>query len=113
MAALTLLREVAEIADRLCIDLSGDGRETSVPRRGRIATAPNYARAIAERMHVTINALAIEDEEANLAQWYRSNIVTGDGFVLAIDRADAFGQAIQSKLLREIRPLVVARNRTW
>jgi hypothetical protein len=108
MAALALLREVAERADRLCIDVSGDGRETAMARGRRPTIAPTRARASAENWQVTINALAIQNEEADLGQWYRLNIVTGDGFVMAIDRADAFGRAIQSKLIREIRPLATA-----
>jgi hypothetical protein len=61
-------------------------------------------------LNVTINALAIENEEADLGQWYRRTIVTNDGFVLAIDRMEAFEQAIQTKLIREIRPLLIART---
>ena len=49
-------------------------------------------------------AVAIQSEEADLGQWYRSKIVTGDGFVMTIDRVDAFGPAIQNKLIREVRP---------
>jgi hypothetical protein len=110
MAALALLREVAERADRLCIDVSGDGRETVMLRGRHRAVAPTHARSSAESSQVTINALAIQNEEADLGQWYRSNIVTGDGFVMAIDQADAFGMAIQSKLIREIRPIVVTHS---
>ena len=108
VAALALLREVAERADRLCIDVSGDGRETVMVRSRRRAVPPAHARTSAENAQVTINALAIQSEEADLGQWYRSNIVTGDGFVMTIDRVDAFGPAIQSKLIREIRPRVSA-----
>lgn len=79
-------------------------------RRRRLAVSPVDARARAESLNVTINALAIENEEADLGQWYRRNIVTNDGFVLAIDRIEAFEQAIQTKLIREIRPLVIART---
>ena len=109
MAALVLLREIAERADRHCIDVSGDGKETAVLRRRHVAVSPAYARFTAESLNVTINALAIENEEADLGQWYRLNIVTNDGFVVTVNRADAFGKAIQSKLLREIRPLRLTR----
>ena len=77
-------------------------------RSRRRAVPPAHARTGAENAEVTINALAIQSEEADLGQWYRSNIVTGDGFVMTIDRVDAFGPAIQSKLIREIRPRVSA-----
>ena len=107
MAALALLGKVAQRADRLCIDVSGDGRET-VSRSRRHGITPTKARSSAERSQVTINALAIESEETDLREWYRLNIITGDGFVMAIDRVEAFGTAIQSKLIKEIRPLDVA-----
>jgi hypothetical protein len=110
MAALAMLREVAQRTERLCIDVSGDGKEAVLMRRRRLAVTPVDARARAESLNVTINALAIENEEADLGQWYRRNIVTNDGFVLAIDRIEAFEQAIQTKLIREIRPLVIART---
>jgi Protein of unknown function (DUF1194) len=67
MAALTLLREVVGRAERLCIDISGDGKETILMRSRHRAFAPNSARANAEILHVTINALAIENEESDLA----------------------------------------------
>src|SRR5262245_50209116 len=86
MAALALIREVAEKTERLCIDVSGDGKETVLMRRRHPAVSPVYARARAESLNVTINALAIENEEADLGQWYRRTLVTNDGFVLAIDR---------------------------
>jgi hypothetical protein len=49
-------------------------------------------------------------EEADLGQWYRRTIVTNDGFVLTIDRMEAFEQAIRTKLIREISPLLIART---
>jgi hypothetical protein len=108
MAALALLGEAASGTNRLCIDLSGDGRETVVPHSNRRPTAPSSARAAAESLNVTINALAIESEDKDLAKWFRRHAVTGDGFVMAIDDSDAFGDAIQHKLIREIRQPVFA-----
>ena len=107
MAALTLLSEVPQRAGRRCIDVSGDGRETMLRGR-RPGISPTEARFSAESSQVTINALAIQNEETDLREWYRLNIVTDDGFVMAIDRVEAFGTAIQSKLIREIRPPAVA-----
>jgi Protein of unknown function (DUF1194) len=112
VAALALLREVAGRADRLCIDVSGDGRETVMFRGRRRAVVPTDARSRAESAQVTVNALAIQDEDVNLGQWYRSNVVTDDGFVMTVDHANAFGPAMQSKLIREIRPLMIARMAT-
>jgi hypothetical protein len=39
-------------------------------------TSPTFARMSAETLNVTINALAIESEEKDLARWYHRNIVT-------------------------------------
>src|SRR5262245_17857204 len=103
MSALVLLRDPSVLANRHCIDLSGDGRETIVPHSRSRATTPSLARAVAEDLHVTINALAIESEERDLARWYHRNIVTTDGFVAVIDAAEVFGNAIQLKLIKEIR----------
>jgi hypothetical protein len=110
IGSLSLLGEVDGQASRLCIDLSGDGRQTAVPHSRRQPAAPSVARAIAENLHVTINALAIENEEKDLAQWYRRNVVTGDGFVMAVDRADAFGDAMRRKLIKEIRQPILAES---
>jgi Ca-activated chloride channel family protein len=108
MAALALLGDANRQASRHCIDLSGDGKESIIPHsRSRFAAAI-LARTTAENQQVTINALAIESEEKDLARWYRRNIVTNDGFVIAVDRIEAFGDAIVRKLIREIRRFVVA-----
>jgi hypothetical protein len=78
MAALTLLSEVPQRAGRRCIDVSGDGRETMLRGR-RPGISPTEARFSAESSQVTINALAIQNEETDLREWYRLNIVTEDG----------------------------------
>jgi Protein of unknown function (DUF1194) len=108
MAALALLGDVS--ANRHCIDLSGDGKESFVPRSRQRSTAPTVARAYAEYLEVTINALAIESQGQDLAQWYRQKVATDDGFVMAIDRLEAFGDAIMRKLIKEIREPVVAES---
>jgi hypothetical protein len=64
--------------------------------------------ANAESLHITMNALAIENEEMDLAHWYRHNIVPA--WLRGSDEVDSFGKAIQTKLIKEIRPLVVART---
>ena len=59
------------------VDVSGDGRET--PPRENVVMMP-MARALAEARGVTINGLAIIDEEdLSLEHWYRHNVITGPG----------------------------------
>lgn len=111
-AALDLLDDPAVCATRRLINVSGDGKQSVLPRPRRhvpLATA----RARARELGVTINALAIETEVTNLAAWYRDNLITGPGaFVMKIDGIDSFADAIVEKLVREIGPAQVALVRT-
>ena len=52
---------------------------------------------------VTVNGLAIVNEDQGLATWYRDNVIAGAGsFVMtAADYAD-FSEAIVRKLIKEI-----------
>jgi Protein of unknown function (DUF1194) len=87
-------------ARRQVVDVSGDGRET--PPRDFVATAP-HARSQALSRGVTINGLAIVNEDGGLADWYRANVATGYGsFVMVAKDYLAFAAAMRRKLLREI-----------
>ena len=81
---------------RAVIDISGDGASN----RG---VAVETARDRAVAAGITINGLAILDEDPDLDEYYRRAVVGGRGaFVLsARDYAD-FAEAILSKLVREI-----------
>jgi hypothetical protein len=85
---------------REVVDVSGDGRET--PPRENVVLMP-MARALAEARGVTVNGLAIVNEDPGLTQWYRDWVIAGRGsFVIgAADYAD-FAETIRKKLLREI-----------
>jgi hypothetical protein len=87
-------------APRQVVDISGDGRET--PAREIVLLMPQ-ARAMAQARGVTVNGIAVENEDAGLANWYRYNVISGPGsFVIsAADYAD-FAEAILRKLIREI-----------
>jgi hypothetical protein len=87
-------------APRQVVDVSGDGRET--PPRENVVLIP-MANAMARARGVTVNGLAILNDDPGLAVWYRDNVVAGrDAFVMtAADYAD-FADAITRKLLREI-----------
>ena len=96
-AGLALLARVPEAATRLVLDVSGDGLQN----QGR---APGPVRDIAVAAGVTINALAVLNEEgAALLEHYRAEVIGGPGcFVMACaDYAD-FAAAIRLKLLREV-----------
>ena len=54
---------------------------------------------------VTINGLAIIGEEEELAGYYRSEVIGGNGaFMMTAETFNDFPDAIRRKLLREIAP---------
>jgi hypothetical protein len=92
---------------RRVIDVSGDGINNS----GRPA---NEARDDALRLGITINALAIMNENANpgfffqrqqppLDEFFRTQVIGGPGaFMIAIEDFSSFAYAIVNKLVKEI-----------
>jgi hypothetical protein len=97
-------------AERTVIDLSGDGASNQ-------GEPVEDARQAVLAAGITINGLAVINEEPDLEQYYRTAVIGGPGaFALpARDYAD-FSQAILRKLLREIEAVPVAgeprRNQT-
>ena len=89
------------VAPRQVVDVSGDGRET--PPRDNVVLIP-MANAFARARGVTVNGLAIVNEDLGLKTWYRDNVIAGHGsfVIIAADYAD-FSEAIRKKLLREIK----------
>jgi len=86
-------------------NISGDGRDTLVGNRRRKHISVGEARARADAMDVTVNGLAILNEEQNLADYYRTQLITGEGsFVMEVRDLSTFSEAIIQKLEREIRP---------
>jgi hypothetical protein len=64
------------------------------------------ARDEAVRDGITINGLAILTEIGGLDNYFRENIMGGEGaFVLAAEDFASFAQAILNKLIREIAEL--------
>src|SRR5690606_13306019 len=99
-AALTvaagLLRAVPWPAERRVIDVSGDGRSNTGPELWRARKA-----VLAEG--VTINGLAIGNEDGSLPYYYRTALIGGPGaFVEVAEDYAAYGRAIRRKLLREM-----------
>ncbi|MDW8315011.1 MAG: DUF1194 domain-containing protein [Rhodovarius sp.] len=97
LAGLALLGRLPVRAERLVMDVSGDGRHN----RGR---PPGPVRDLAVAAGITINGLAVLNEEPDLLAHYQAEVIGGPGhFAMACaDYAD-FAEAIARKLLAEIR----------
>lgn len=81
---------------RLVIDVSGDGRHNQ-------STGPAAQRERAVNMGITINGLAILNEDHQLDRYYRDHVIGGTGaFVMTTDSYRDFAEAIVRKLVREI-----------
>lgn len=95
-AGLALLAACPAEATRLSMDVSGDGQHN----QGR---PPGPVRDIGVAVGVTINGLAVLNEEPDLLEHYRTEVIGGPGsFAMPTPDYDAFRQAIREKLLREI-----------
>jgi hypothetical protein len=95
-AGLALLGRFPGDASRLVLDVSGDGRHN----QGR---APGPVRDIGVAAGITINALAILNEEPDLLAHYRAEVIGGLGsFAMHCPDYAAFAEAIREKLRREI-----------
>lgn len=94
--ALTLFDQGEFEGGRRVVDVSGDG----VSNRGRPV---NAARDDAVFQGVTINGLAVLNEEPEVEAHYRRHVVGGPGaFVVAARDYSDFADVILKKLIREI-----------
>jgi len=102
-AGLALLARCPAPATRLVLDVSGDGRHN----QGR---PPGPVRDIGVAAGVTLNGLAVLNEEPDLLDHYRAEVIGGPGS-FAMDCPDyaAFAEAIREKLAREIGGLLLSR----
>jgi len=101
-AGLATLARCPADATRSVLDVSGDGRHN----QGR---PPAPVRDIGVAAGVTINALAVLNEEADLLHHYRDEVIGGTGsFAVACDDYAAFAEAIRTKLMREIHDVSFA-----
>ena len=94
--AIEALEENAYHGERRVIDVSGDGRANE-------GESPAIARAYANRIGITINGLAILNEEPDLTRYYLAGVVGGPGSFLltAVDFED-FAESMRRKLYFEI-----------
>jgi hypothetical protein len=84
------------VGQRKVIDVSGDGRANQ-------GESPAFVRAAATAQGITINGVAILNEEPRLARYYAAGVVGGDGaFLLTADDYEDFARAIRKKLFFEI-----------
>ncbi len=87
---------------RQVIDVSGDGRTNQGSR-------PSDERDRAVDLGITINGLAILNEDPTVDSYYYRNVIGGTGaFVLTANDYESYALAILSKLIREIAGVPVA-----
>lgn len=91
---------------RKVIDISGDGRANQ-------GASPDTLRDLAVLKGVTVNGLAILNEDSSVAAYYRANVIGGAGaFVMTANDYDSFAAAIREKLIKEIGAVPVAGGAT-
>jgi hypothetical protein len=89
------------------IDVSGDGHADE-------GFKPEPVRDFAVLSGVTVNGLAIINDEPYLEEYYRRHIIGGPGaFVMVADDYQDFVEAIRLKLLRELTPAETAGAEVW
>lgn len=100
--AVQLIETNAYQGDEKKIDVSGDGRNNTGPE-------PRNTRMLAVQSGITINGLAIIDNDKALKDYYINNVITGPGaFAIAANDFEAFGEAFKRKLKRELSPKTAA-----
>ena len=93
---LTLFGASPLQGERRTIDIASDGRNNS---GGRV----RVMRALAQAEGVTVNGLAILNEEPTLNYYFENQVITGpNAFVIKADDYSQFEAAIKRKLIREI-----------
>ncbi|MFN8721263.1 MAG: DUF1194 domain-containing protein [Rhodospirillales bacterium] len=108
-AAIGLIARCPWRAERLVVDVSGDGlskipdfRVEGAVERG--IEDLRIARALADRHGIVVNGLAIAGEEdEDIAGYYRDHVVTGGGsFVVPVAGFEDFGRGMLRKLMTEL-----------
>lgn len=96
-----LLRAVAQFDDvpvcgRRVIDLSGDGTSNE-------GVSPTGLDTVLVQAKVTVNAIAIEESDADLTSYFYENVIHGEGaFVATAESFADYPGRIRMKLLREV-----------
>ena len=88
------------VSPRKIVDVSGDGRETRP--QDHVVLTPQ-AQSMALSLGITVNGLAILNDEPRLDIYYREHVAIGAGnFVMSAASYQDFAVAMARKLLREI-----------
>ncbi len=104
LAAGAAFKRLGDHPARRVIDLSGDGM-------ANIGPPPDEVRDALVQQGITINGLAILQNEPWLDRYYDMNVIGGaNAFLLQIEKFDSFAQAMQQKLLNEISALPPLQN---
>jgi hypothetical protein len=83
--------------DRRVIDVAGDGRNNE-----GISVRRTYERE--DFTGITVNGLAVGEHEADILDYYRTEVIRGPGaFVESAPRQEDYPAAIRRKLLREVQ----------
>ncbi|WP_296427351.1 DUF1194 domain-containing protein [Yoonia sp.] len=96
--SLDLFGDVSD-CKRKVIDVSGDGTPNS-------GSDVRLARIAAERAGVTINGIAIESMGLAITGFYKSALITRNGFVITARTHREYPAAIRAKILREISKII-------
>jgi hypothetical protein len=92
---------------RLVIDVSGDGSQNDGANTLDASTNAHNTYGIILNGLPIMNEPDDPDYDPNLATWYQNNIVTpgpGGGFMVVAVNFDSFGDAVTTKIGREIEP---------
>ncbi len=95
-----LLTQLPVPADRIVVDVSGDGQENCNPQETTDQVRDEFAST-----GVTINGLPIleGDEAATLEAWYQDHVIGGpNAFLVPAESFDDFDRAIRRKFVTEI-----------
>lgn len=92
--SMNLFSQVPDCKNKV-IDVSGDGTPNS-------GSETRNARNLAERAGVTINGIAIESMGLAITNFYKSAIITRNGFVMTARTHREYPDAIRRKIIREL-----------
>ena len=104
---LTLINDGTVQGHRQVIDVSGDGKESWELREPHFKLRD--AQLLRARAGVTVNGLAIETDDKDLAQYYQDYVAAGpENFVLVVANYQEYAEATRRKLLLEINPNIAS-----
>lgn len=94
--AAALFPQCGCIAERMVVDVSGDGSNNNGP-------PPDMIRDQLVERGIVINGLTILTEEPRLREYFEASVIGGTGaFVMVAEDYRSFGNAVLAKLLTEI-----------